>query len=91
MSCVPWAGPGVCCQSSVSSLWPPAPLRRCHGEVCLDLLWQISVYSALLAAILASFVRVVHPGAEWSDVLDKKVKASGPSHSGRALGQIAQD
>lgn len=38
---------------------------------------RFQVYSALLAAILASFVRVVHPGAEWSDVLDKKVKASG--------------
>lgn len=38
---------------------------------------RFQVDNALLAAILASFVRVVHPGPERSDVLDKKVKASG--------------
>lgn len=35
------------------------------------------MYNARLAAVLGSFVRVVHAGAQSSDVLDKKVKASG--------------
>lgn len=38
---------------------------------------RFQVYSALLAAVLGSFVRVVHVGAELSDVLDKEVKDSG--------------
>lgn len=38
---------------------------------------RFQVYSALLAAVLGSFVRVAPAGAEPSDVLDKKVKASG--------------
>lgn len=39
----PGAGPGVCCQSSVSSPLATCSLRKCHGENMLKIFsWQIS-------------------------------------------------